>query len=567
MAKLADLFVKLGLNNSSFNKGLKDSEKKTSAFGKGINKIGGLIAGAFAVTQIAAFGKELVLLGGIAEGVRTAFNRIADDDVLRDLQAATKGTVAELELMKRAVSAQNLGLPVENLASLFEFATKRAQETGESVDFLVTSIVTGIGRKSPLILDNLGISAIDLRNKLDGVGIGLASVADVAAAVGEIAAESMAKSGEIIETNAVKIDQLRTSWADFKLEIAEAPEFQKAVSRELDELRDNFEVFFSTSLTGYEKFIAITDVTNRNMTIMANKSRRLKEEQLAAAAAVDKYQKEEDEAQKTRRDVIETQEIQIKTLNELKEETDALKESLGDFGINQDAELQKTLRQIKANETLIKQLTTLRATRGPTPEKISTRGETPQIGLGFVPEEGLASMDSFFARMDEQLERFTADYLADWVVFSEQLDMLIADGIVGLADEFGQAIEAIFSGDFNIGELGARLLISIGKFLGQFGKMLIAYGIAQEAFWASLGLGPIGAAVAIAAGVALVAIGGAIVGTGKRVSKGNLSTGGGTAPQFNVITTGAQDQRLVATVSGNQLAFVLDKYDRDIGNV
>ena len=131
-----------------------------------MKKIGGMIAGAFAVQKIIQFGKELIQIGGVAEGVRDAFMRIGDESTLKGLRDATKGTVSDLELMKRAVSASNLGLPIQNLASLFEFATKRAQDTGESVDYLVNSIVTGIGRKSPLILDNLGISAVQLKEKL-----------------------------------------------------------------------------------------------------------------------------------------------------------------------------------------------------------------------------------------------------------------------------------------------------------------------------------------------------------------------------------------------------------------
>jgi hypothetical protein len=199
---------------------------------------------------------------------------------------------------------------------------------------------------------------------------------------------------------------------------------------------------------------------------------------------------------------------------------------------------------------------------------MATRGDVPQIGLPFDPESGLANMEAFFNRMSEQLDAFTEDYLSDWRQLGEDLDNLIIDGILSIADEFGAAMEAIFAGDFNIEELGARLLKTIGGFLGEFGKMLIAYGIAQEAFWTSLGLGPIGAGLAIAAGVALVAIGGAISGVGSRVSKGNLSTGGGANAQtFNVINTNAQDQQLVASVSGNDLNFVLTKFQTNQGRI
>ena len=56
--KLADLFVKLGLKKDGFDKGIDDSKKKTNAFGSSIKKIGGYIAGAFAVSAVTNFVKS-----------------------------------------------------------------------------------------------------------------------------------------------------------------------------------------------------------------------------------------------------------------------------------------------------------------------------------------------------------------------------------------------------------------------------------------------------------------------------------------------------------------------------
>jgi phage tail tape-measure protein len=50
----------LGLDTKKFNKGVENAKKKTSSFGKNINKIGGIIAGAFAVDKIISFGKAIV---------------------------------------------------------------------------------------------------------------------------------------------------------------------------------------------------------------------------------------------------------------------------------------------------------------------------------------------------------------------------------------------------------------------------------------------------------------------------------------------------------------------------
>lgn len=219
---ISKLRVSLGLDNSKFKSGLKQSEKQTKSFGSTIGKIGAQIGIAFGLIEVLKFGKELVNLAGEAEGIERAFNRIGGQDVFNELKSATRGTVSNLELMRKAVMAQNLGVPIENLGGLFEFAAARAADTGESVDFLVDSIVTGIGRKSPLILDNLGISAIALREKMEGVGIGTASVAQVAEAVGKIATEELDKIGKSAATSGQKLQSIAASWENIKLSIGRA---------------------------------------------------------------------------------------------------------------------------------------------------------------------------------------------------------------------------------------------------------------------------------------------------------------------------------------------------------
>lgn len=227
-ADLKDLKRKMGdmrREVRGFNKGAQD-------FRRSLINIGGALGVAFGVREIARFGLEAVKLAGQMEGVEAAFKRIGGEAIFEDLRKATKGTVTDLELMKRAVQASNFDIPLENLASLFQFASKRAQETGESVDYLVNSIVLGIGRKSPLILDNLGISAVRLRKELKGTGVEMTTVADIAAAVGKIASTEMAEAGDIIETTAIKTQQLTTEMQNLKVELGQGlvPAFNKLLA-------------------------------------------------------------------------------------------------------------------------------------------------------------------------------------------------------------------------------------------------------------------------------------------------------------------------------------------------
>lgn len=187
-------------------KSTEDAFKKSSqGIVNSLKKVGAAVGIAFGAQQAFQLGKEMVNLAAKAEGVERAFKRIGSPQLLADLRKATRGTVSDLLLMQRAVQASNFKLPLDQLAGLLKFASARARETGESVDYLVNSIVLGIGRKSPLILDNLGISAVELRKRLKGVGVEATSVADISRIVGEIASEELDKMGEQADTTSDKL--------------------------------------------------------------------------------------------------------------------------------------------------------------------------------------------------------------------------------------------------------------------------------------------------------------------------------------------------------------------------
>lgn len=180
------------------------------------------VFGAAIVRQVVNTTLEMARLSGQTEGVERAFNRAfgASTAILMQLRQATRGTVTDFELMQRTLQATNLGLSVQALPQLFEFAAARAQQTGESVDYLVDSIVRGIGRKSVLILDNLGISAVRLKEAFGGASLASQSVGDVTEAVGKIAQEELTKMGGLAETSATKVDKLTTSWEKLRTTVS-----------------------------------------------------------------------------------------------------------------------------------------------------------------------------------------------------------------------------------------------------------------------------------------------------------------------------------------------------------
>lgn len=124
-----------------------------------------------------------------ADGVTKAFNAMDNPNLLDNLRKATKGTVNDVQLMTAAVQAKDFRIPLEDLGKYLEFAQLKAQQTGQSVDYMTNSIVTGLGRKSPMILDNLGISAAEISEKTKETG-------DFMKAVAEIVDTQLAEAGE-----------------------------------------------------------------------------------------------------------------------------------------------------------------------------------------------------------------------------------------------------------------------------------------------------------------------------------------------------------------------------------
>ena len=124
-----------------------------------------------------------------ADGVTKAFKDMDQPDLLENLRKATKNTVNDVQLMTAAVQAKDFRIPLEDLGKYLQFAQLKAQQTGQSVEYMTNSIVTGLGRKSPLILDNLGISAAEISEKTKETG-------DFMKAVAEIVDTQLAAAGE-----------------------------------------------------------------------------------------------------------------------------------------------------------------------------------------------------------------------------------------------------------------------------------------------------------------------------------------------------------------------------------
>jgi len=163
LGSLGDLLVSVKADTSKFNNDLK-------GLGNTAKVLGGAIAGSFALAaakKIAAAAVELAKVGAEAQGVEDAFDSLTSTMEggsrrwLSALQEGSNGMVDTTTLMKNFNSAaQLIGKDfAQTLPDAMSYFTKISASTGESVNYLMDSYVRGIGRLSPMILDNLKIQA------------------------------------------------------------------------------------------------------------------------------------------------------------------------------------------------------------------------------------------------------------------------------------------------------------------------------------------------------------------------------------------------------------------------
>lgn len=109
-----------------------------------------------AVTESMKLGAQIQSLQSNFDALTT--NAHAMSLSLDSLREATRGTVADVDLLKAANAAMALGLPVDDIDALFASAMKLGRAMGIDTLSAVNSLATGIGRQSKLILDNLGVT-------------------------------------------------------------------------------------------------------------------------------------------------------------------------------------------------------------------------------------------------------------------------------------------------------------------------------------------------------------------------------------------------------------------------
>ena len=199
---------------NSFNSSMGGMLKKANGFGGSLTNIlgiagklsgvlGGITAGINLADWFSNSVKEGVRLAEAGEGIRLAFERLNKGNLLENLRKETHGTVTDIELMKQAVKFNDFNLDVETMGKMLAYAQLKAKDTGESIDYMVNSITTGLGRKSLPILDNLGLSAAEIKEEMAKGG-------DMVTAVTKIIEKRMQEAGDYVDTAADRAKKRET---------------------------------------------------------------------------------------------------------------------------------------------------------------------------------------------------------------------------------------------------------------------------------------------------------------------------------------------------------------------
>jgi len=607
MSLIGDLFIKIKGDNSDYNRSLNDSKQKTSAFGGAVKKIGGLIAGAFAVSSIVNFAKKAV----------EAYDIQAKAE--QQLLTALKGRKdAQRELISQAKILQRTTLfgdeeTIKAQALLAAFVKEKEQIKTiiPLVQDLASAKMMQLSVAADLVSKTLGSST----NALSRYGI------EVTGAVGSQErllslqkglndafggqAEAAAKAG----VGALK--QLSNAWGDFMEAVGSGGsdninQLARALTLLVQSVTDGMtegkvkaEAYSTALVKALSTDIKDMPVEDKIKTVQSKideYEKRLKiakdeipsywsrifslgkyKERKQGLQAIDEYETKI----KDLKDLLSTFkptsasddfEKQVSLLQAAKQaardasvELEAFKNKSGKFAGEKSAQayidkLNELTEAAQKAQGFVNNLNRQEAPTAITPVSATS------VTVGSNPDTStLGDMSGFLKQNAKKNKEAMAAYMKDWTDFVTELNDTIesgmADAITSLASGLGQlATGAITGKDF-----GKQVLGVIGKFMQMMGGLFITMGVSMLQMQASLAtLNPFGV---IAAGVALTVAGAAISSLASKGPSGAASGGGNysAASGYSGSSKNTQAElsgNVTFELRGDKLVGVLDNTSR-----
>jgi len=214
------------------------TKRMASAAGANLQAIGKIAIGGIgaAIATVSGLGLALGKLAVDAapvEGIQQAFDGLAEsaglsgDEMLAGLRRGSSGMIPARDLMlsfNKAASLVGTEFATQ-LPDAMQYLGKVSASTGQDMGFLMDSLVTGVGRLSPMILDNLGIQvdlagATQRASEMFGVEASELSKSQIQAGMMNVALEKLADNTaampDVSQSAAAKLAQFKTTIQDTK---------------------------------------------------------------------------------------------------------------------------------------------------------------------------------------------------------------------------------------------------------------------------------------------------------------------------------------------------------------
>lgn len=579
MPKIAEFYAELGLKKDKFDKGIKSAGNSVKKLGIGFASALGIGALGFAAVGAAAVAMSVKAMHAWDQQAKAEaglLNALKDRKDIQQYLIKQAGDLQRITLFgdEATVEAQKMlaimGLSATQIKDLIPLVQDFSQATG-----------MGLAQAASLVGKSVGTST----NALARYGIEM----DTTASKSEKAAAVMAKFTEMYGGQAKKaadvgisgLQQLQGAWGDI-LELfgAKIGPFMSAIAKLMT--NKMLDAAGGAAATGLQKTInqyldADKDGRDRLIKQLEGSLKEYRAKWLEAknnenAEARAHYATQIDLTQEALDKISELNKEGAATITPTEDEKRKAWEAT-------NAKIREQIELLELTDELI---------RGalPTADVSGAHGSLMAAMFG-TPEQMEAAktaFDGFKGTLDTMLDPEESEEDPAWLTklggdlitardmsaqFVSDMNGMMEMFVEDFVGTFAEGIGRLMTGEIGMDQFFKSMLGMFGEFIVQMGKMVIAYGISMSALKKAF-TNPI---AAVAAGIALVAIGSAISslaakGPGGGSSASTAGMAGGTyGPQseYNAYGSYGGQQVLVAEVSGDALRIVLDRNRRNTG--
>jgi hypothetical protein len=569
MGLLQKIWVKISGDSTELHKTLKGTESTVSSWAK---RIAGFVGVAFGVKELIRFSTESMKMAAEVEGIKNGFAKLGKEgkEALEAMKQATRGMIMEDELMRIANRATSLGIPLKDLSTYLTFATNKAQELGRPVQELADLLINSIGRQSTRGLYQIGI-ATDEGTKAFKTQSGMI----------ELVTKKLADMGVVADTAATRMSRLTTSWNETKEAWGTFLNNSPAIQSVIKWMTDIATMLGDKDLNIWQKlngtpnqYIEFKKNMQETDSLMSDVNKKWMQKNFPKSLG-----QLEAIANKGNAPATPTTKEEIATIASLNEELKKAKDDYEAMDISKTKLRENQAKYIAGLQHEISLLTAAYDAEvkfssisniNPLPQNNKTSsvfgqktyGLAPSVSNKLAPQMKItpdmaAAADAMAYQKGLQIDADAkANALEEWRdKLSDEMAMVKEDLVNSATDMVEGIFSAMSSGDWS--GFGQNLLANFASFLSNLGKLLITLGIGMDAF--KKAISTMNPAVAIAAGVAMIAVAGLIKGA---ISNGSSAVSGGGGYSSSGSQASLQNMKIVieGKIQGRDIYFANKRY-------